>query len=69
MCFYVTTSGNFERFQYLKFERNFLENENFSQKTGVPFVNCSTKIEDASFPYKTELSETNVKANRIVSTK
>ena len=25
-CFYVTISGNFERFQYFNFEANFLEN-------------------------------------------
>ena len=29
----------------------------------------STKIENAAFPYITALSETNVKTNRIVSTK
>ena len=38
-CFYMTTSGNFERFQYFNFETNFLENENLFQKTGEPF--CS----------------------------
>ena len=27
-CFYVTIIGNFERFQYFKFETNSLENEN-----------------------------------------
>ena len=36
-CFYVTTSENFEHFQYFNFETDFLENENFFQKTGVPF--------------------------------
>ena len=35
--FYVTISGNFERFEYFNFETDFLENENLSQKTGVPF--------------------------------
>ena len=35
--FYVTISGNFERFQYFYFETDFLENENPFQKTGVPF--------------------------------
>ena len=38
-CFYITISGNFERFQYFYFERDFLENEELFQKTGVPF--CS----------------------------
>ena len=36
-CFYITISGNFERFQYFYFERDFLENEELFQKTGVPF--------------------------------
>ena len=34
-CFHVTISGNFERFQYFKFETDFLENENLFQKIGV----------------------------------
>ena len=34
-CFYVTISGNFERFQYLNFETDYLENENLFQNTGV----------------------------------
>ena len=33
----MTISGNLERFQYFNFERDFLENENVFQKTGVPF--------------------------------
>ena len=36
ICFYVKISGNFEFFQYFNFEIDFLENENFVQKTGVP---------------------------------
>ena len=36
-CFYVTISGNFERFRYFNFEIEFLENENLFQKIGVPF--------------------------------
>ena len=36
-CFYVTISENFEHFQYFNFEKDFLENENFFQKTGVLF--------------------------------
>ena len=30
--FYVTINGNFERFQYLNFEIDFLENENLFLK-------------------------------------
>ena len=36
-CFYVTISENFESFQYFNFETDFLENEIFFKKTGVPF--------------------------------
>ena len=32
--FYVTISGNFERFQCFNFETDFLENENPFQKIG-----------------------------------
>ena len=37
VCFYVTMSGDFERFQYFNFETNFLENKKNFQKTGVWF--------------------------------
>ena len=46
---------NFECFQYLKFEADFLENENLFEKTGV------------MFRYETALSEVNVKTNGIGS--
>ena len=36
-CSYVTIIGDFERFQYLNFETRFLEIQNFSFKTGIPF--------------------------------
>ena len=58
--FFVTVSENFKRFQYFNFEIEFLENKNFFQKTGVQFLVESTKIENASFPYKTAISEANV---------
>ena len=59
----MTISGNFERFQYFNFEKDFLQNENLFQKTGVPFLVESTNIKNASFPYKTTISEANVKTN------
>ena len=68
-CFCLTTIGNFECFHYFYFERNFLKKENLFQKTGVPFLVESTKIESATFPHKTALSEANVKTNRMGSTK
>ena len=36
-AFYVSISENFEHFQDFNFESDFLENENFVQKTGVSF--------------------------------
>ena len=58
---YVTITGNFERFPYFNFEKHFLKSENFFQKTGVSFLVKSTRIENATFPYKTPLSEASVK--------
>ena len=55
--------SNFERFQYFNFETSFLENKNLFQKTGVPFLVDSTKFKNALFPYKTVMSEANVKTN------
>ena len=57
-CFYVTITGNFERFQYFNFETIFLKNENLFQKTGVPLSFASNRIENTIFEYKTAISET-----------
>ena len=65
----MTITGNFERFQYINFETNFLGNENLFQKTGVPFLAESSKIEKTSFSYKTTMSEASVKTSRMGSTK
>ena len=65
----MTISEKFEHFQYFNFETDFLENENFFQKLEYRFLVERTKIEKASFPYKTATSEANVKTNRMVNTK
>ena len=65
----MKVNRNFELFQYFFFETAFLEKEKLFQKTGVPFLDESTKTENASFSYKTAISEANVKTNRMVSTK
>ena len=62
----MTISENFEHFQYFNFEIDFLEN---GKKLEYRFLVERTKIEKASFPYKTAISEANVKTNRIVNTK
>ena len=65
----MTTSENFERFQYCNFETDFLENKTFLKKLECRFLAESTKIENALFPYKTSISEANVKTNKVVPTK
>ena len=47
----------------------FWKTKNFLKNMEYRFLVESTKIENASFPYKTATSETNVKANRVISTK
>ena len=57
----MTITGNFERFQCFNFESNFLKNEHLFQKLEHRFLVKSTKVDSAKFPYKTALSEANVK--------
>ena len=54
-----------ERSHYFNFMINFLRNQNLFQKTGIPFLSC----ENATFPYKTGLSNVNVETNRMENTK
>ena len=61
----MTISENFEHFQYFNFEIDFAGNEIF-KKLAYRFLVERTKIEKASFPYKTAISEANVKTNRMV---
>ena len=65
----MTVTENFKRFQYFNFKTDLLESEIFFKKLEYRFLVESTKIEKASFPYKTAVSEANVKTNRMVSTK
>ena len=69
VCFYVTISRNFERFQYFNLETNFRKTKHFFKKLEHRFLVQSTKIENASFPYKTAISVANVKKNRMVNKK
>ena len=55
----MTSSANLERFQYLLLKtKAILKNE-------YRFLAESTKIENATFPYKTAMSEASVKANSV----
>ena len=56
-CFYVTVTGDFQRFQYFNTETSFLTMKRFSQKV---FLVKNNKIENALFPYKTALSQANL---------
>ena len=47
----------------------FWKTKTFFKKLEYRFLIESTKIESAWFPYKTAISEANVKTNRMVSTK
>ena len=64
----MKTSEKFEHFQYFNFETDFLENKTFLKKLEFNFLVECTKINKASFPYKTAISEANVETNRMVNT-
>ena len=56
-------------FNTLILKQIFWKRKTFFKKPEYNFLVKSTKIENASFPYKTTISEANVKTNRMVSTK
>ena len=47
----------------------FLKMKTFFKKLEYHFLVERTKIENASFPYKTAKSEANIKTNRMLTTK
>ena len=65
----MTINEKFGRFQYFNFETSFWKTKISFNKTGVLFLVESTTIERETFPYKTALSEANVKTNRMGFTK
>ena len=69
MFLYEDHSENFDHFQCFNFETDFLENKFFFQKLEDCFLVERTKIKKASSPYKTAVSEANVKSNKMVTTK
>ena len=56
-------------FNTLTLKLIFWKTESFFKKLEYRFLIESTKIENASFPYKTAKSEGNVKTNKMVTTK
>ena len=56
-------------FNTLTLKQVFCKKKIFFEKLEYSFLVESTKIENASYPYKTTISEANVKTNRMVNTK
>ena len=56
-------------FNALTLKQIFWKTKTFFKNLGYRFSVESIKIENESFPYKTAISEANVKTNRMVSTK
>ena len=56
-------------FNTLTLKQIFWKTKTIFQKLEYSFLVESTKIENTSFPYKTAISEANVKANKMVITK
>ena len=60
---------NLNVFNTLTLKQTFWKSKAFFRKLEYRFLVESTKIEKASFPFKTAISESNVKTNRMASTK
>ena len=56
-------------FNSLTLKQIFWKTKTCFKQVGYSFLVESTMIENASFPYKTAISEANVKTNKMVSTK
>ena len=56
-------------FNTFNFETNFWKTKTFLKELGYRLLVETSKIENTSFPFKTALSETNVKTNRMATTK
>ena len=56
-------------FNTLTLKQFFWKTKTFFKKMEYCFLDESTKIENASFPYKTAISEANFKTNRMMSKK
>ena len=56
-------------FNTLTLKQIFWKTKTFFKKLEYRFLVESTKIENASFPYKTAITEPNVKTNKMVTTK
>ena len=68
-CFYLTISESFKRSNTLTLIQTFWKAKTFFKKLEYRFLVETTKIENTSFPFKTALSEANIKTNRMVTAK
>ena len=63
-CFFISNV-----FNSLTLKEIFRKTRTFYKKLKYRFLAENTKIENASFPYKTAISETYAKTNKMVTTK
>ena len=68
-CFYVTIIEILNIFNTWTLKRNLWKAQTLFKKLEYSFLVESTKIEKATFPYKTILSEATIKTNRMDITK
>ena len=67
---YMSQSANaFNVFNIFTLNQIFWTTESFFKKLEHRFLVRTTKIENPSFPFKTVMSEANVKTNRMATTK
>ena len=64
LVFHLIITETLNIFNTLTLKQIFLKMKHFFQKTEVFLLSKSTKIENATFSYKTALSETNLKTSR-----
>ena len=67
--FLCDNQWNLNVFNILTLKQIFWKTRTIFKKLEYRFLVESTKIEKASFPYKTAISEANVKTNKMMTTK
>ena len=65
----MTVTRNFTLFQYFNFEKKIWKRKTFFKKLEPCFLVESIKSENASFSYKTAMTEANVKTDKVGNTK
>ena len=65
----MAISENFKRFNTLTLKQVFWKTKTIFKKLESRFLVETPKIQNTSFPFKTALSEANVKTNRMATTK